>query len=56
MCVNYVRNSAMKHRIFKELCNEMGPEFEVLLYHSNIQWLSRFCESTNIVMSIASKF
>ena len=40
-CVNYVRNSAMKHRIFKELCNEMGSEFEILLYHSNVRWLSR---------------
>ncbi|XP_045120467.1 protein ZBED8-like [Portunus trituberculatus] len=40
-CVNYVRNNALKHRIFKELCNEMGSEFEVLLYHSNIRWLSR---------------
>ena len=40
-CVNYVRNSAMKHRIFKELCNEMDSEFEILLYHSNVRWLSR---------------
>ena len=40
-CVNYVRNSALKHRIFKELRNEMGSEFEVLLYHSNVRWLSR---------------
>lgn len=40
-CVNYVRNSALKHRIFKELCNEIGSEFEVLLYHSNVRWLSR---------------
>ena len=40
-CVNYVRNSALKHRIFKELCNEMGSEFEVLMYHSNVRWLSR---------------
>ena len=40
-CVNYVRNSALKHRIFKELCNEMGSEFEVLLYYSNVRWLSR---------------
>uniref|UniRef100_A0A0K2UWE1 Protein ZBED8like [Pundamilia nyererei] n=1 Tax=Lepeophtheirus salmonis TaxID=72036 RepID=A0A0K2UWE1_LEPSM len=23
-CVNYVQNSAMKHRIFKKLCTEMG--------------------------------
>ena len=40
-CMNYVRNSAMKGRIFKELCNEMGSEFEVLLYHSSVLWLSR---------------
>ena len=40
-CVNYVRSSALNHRIFKELCNEMGSGFEVLLYHSNIRWLSR---------------
>ncbi|XP_077974121.1 protein FAM200C-like [Styela clava] len=40
-CVNYMRNSALKHRIFKVLYNEMGSEFEVLLYYSNVQWLSR---------------
>ncbi|XP_040275794.1 protein ZBED8-like [Bufo bufo] len=40
-CVNYVRNSALRHRIFRELCKEMGSEFEVLLYHSNVRWLSR---------------
>ncbi|CAL9696028.1 unnamed protein product [Knipowitschia caucasica] len=40
-CVNYVRNSALRHRLFSELCKEMGSEFEVLLYHSNVRWLSR---------------
>lgn len=40
-CVNYVQNSALKHRIFKELCNEIGSKFEVLLYNSYIRWLSR---------------
>ena len=30
----------MKHRILKELCNDMSSEFEVLLYYSNIWWLS----------------
>ena len=29
--LNYVRNSTLKHRIIKELCNEIGSEFEVLL-------------------------
>ncbi|XP_073524942.1 protein FAM200C-like [Phyllobates terribilis] len=40
-CVNYVRNSALRNRIFSELCKEIGSEFEVLLYHSNVRWLSR---------------
>ena len=39
-CVNYVRNNALKRRIFKELCNEMGSEFKVLLYYSDVRWLS----------------
>ncbi|KAF2353302.1 hypothetical protein FHG87_015941 [Trinorchestia longiramus] len=39
--VNYMQISALRHRIFSELCKEMGSEFEVLLYHSNIRWLSR---------------
>ncbi|KAF2366001.1 protein of unknown function DUF4371 [Trinorchestia longiramus] len=40
-CVNYVRISALRYCIFSELCKETGSEFEVLLYHSNIRWLSR---------------
>ncbi|KAF2344865.1 protein of unknown function DUF4371, partial [Trinorchestia longiramus] len=40
-CVNCMQSSALRHRIFSELCKEMGSEFEVLLYHSNIRWLSR---------------
>ena len=39
--VNYVRNNAMKQRIFKELCNEISSVFEVLLYYSNVWWLSQ---------------
>lgn len=37
-CVNYMQNSAMKYCIFKELCNEMGSESEVILCHSNVWW------------------
>ncbi|KAF2348025.1 protein of unknown function DUF4371 [Trinorchestia longiramus] len=40
-CVNYMQSSALRHRIFSELCKEIGSEFEVLLYHSNIRWLSQ---------------
>ena len=39
--VNYVRNNAMKHRIFKKLCNKMSSEFKVLLHYYNVWWLSR---------------
>ena len=39
--VNYVRNNAMKQRIFKELCNEISSVFEVFLYYSNVWWLTR---------------
>ena len=34
--VDYVQNSALKHCIFKKLCNEIGHEFEVLLCYSNV--------------------
>ncbi|KAF2350432.1 HAT C-terminal dimerization domain [Trinorchestia longiramus] len=40
-CVNYVRTIALVHLIFSELCEEMGSEFEVLMYHSDIRWLPR---------------
>jgi hypothetical protein len=36
-----IKNCDIKHRVFKELCNEMGSEFGVLLYHSNVRCLSR---------------
>ncbi|XP_076329269.1 protein FAM200C-like isoform X1 [Tachypleus tridentatus] len=54
-CVNFVRNSALKHHIFKVLCNKMGSEFEVLLYHSNIVVIpgkgaeSCFCHECGII-------
>ena len=39
-CGNYARNSAMKYCMFRKLCNEMGSEFEALLYYPNVRWLS----------------
>ena len=39
--VNYVRNNAMKHHIFKDLCNKMSSELKVLLYYFNAWWLFR---------------
>ncbi|XP_025202808.1 zinc finger BED domain-containing protein 5-like, partial [Melanaphis sacchari] len=39
--VNYIRNSATNTRVFKDLCNELGGKFDVLLLHTEVSWLSR---------------
>ena len=39
--VNFIRSRAINHRIFKALCRELGSNHEVLLYHSEVRWLSR---------------
>ena len=39
--VNLIRVRTLNHRIFKKLCQEMGAEHEVLLYRTEVRWLSR---------------
>ena len=39
--VNYVKGRPLNHRIFMQLCVLMDSEFKVLLYHSEVCWLSR---------------
>jgi len=39
--VNFIRALALNHRIFKKLCQEIGAQHEVLLYHTEVRWLSR---------------
>ena len=39
--VNYIRGNALNHRLFKVFCNEIGAKRSVLLYHTEVKWLSR---------------
>ena len=39
--VNYILARASNNRIFKEFCKEIGSDHEVLLYHTEVRWLSR---------------
>uniref|UniRef100_A0A7M4E8X6 DUF4371 domain-containing protein n=1 Tax=Crocodylus porosus TaxID=8502 RepID=A0A7M4E8X6_CROPO len=39
--INFIRSRSLNHRIFKRFCQEMGAEYEVLLYHTEVRWLSR---------------
>lgn len=39
--VNYIRSRALNHRLFQDLCREMGATHTVLLFHTEVRWLSR---------------
>lgn len=39
--VNIVKSKPLQSRLFYQLCNEMGAGHNTLLFHSEVQWLSR---------------
>ena len=39
--VNYIRGNALNHRLVKAFCNEVGAKHRVLLYYTEVRWLSR---------------
>lgn len=47
--VNFIRARALNHRLFKILCQEMGSDHEVLLFHTEVRWLSRGQVLTRVV-------
>ena len=47
-CVNFIRARALNHRLFKVLCDQMGSENTVLLYHTKVRWLSRGLVSSRV--------
>ena len=38
--INFIRSRFINHRLFKAVCRELGSDHEVLLYHSEVHWLS----------------
>ena len=52
--VNYVKGRPLNCPIFMQLCEQMDSEFKVLLYHSEVRWLSRG-KMMNRVFCIASR-
>ena len=41
MTINLIRGRALNHRLFKSLCQDYGSEHSVLLFHTEVRWLSR---------------
>ncbi|KAG8236651.1 hypothetical protein J437_LFUL014497, partial [Ladona fulva] len=39
--VNYIKSSALNTCLFKELCNNMNSDHEVLLFYTAVRWLSK---------------
>ena len=39
--VNFIRGRPLHHRLFKLFCEKMGNEHKVLLFHTEVRWLSR---------------
>uniref|UniRef100_A0A5S6Q6L0 HAT C-terminal dimerisation domain-containing protein n=1 Tax=Trichuris muris TaxID=70415 RepID=A0A5S6Q6L0_TRIMR len=39
--VNYIKSQALQNRLFHQLCEENNEDFDTLLLHTEVRWLSR---------------
>uniref|UniRef100_A0A2S2PYP3 Transposon-derived Buster3 transposase-like protein n=1 Tax=Sipha flava TaxID=143950 RepID=A0A2S2PYP3_9HEMI len=39
--VNIIKTSALNTRIFKKICSDLDSEYETLLFHTEVRWLSK---------------
>lgn len=39
--VNFIKARSLNCRLFRVICNDMGSEFQNLLFHTEVRWLSR---------------
>ncbi|XP_068227657.1 protein FAM200B-like [Palaemon carinicauda] len=39
--VNYVKGSALNTHLFRELCRDMDANYNDLLFHTQVRWLSK---------------
>ena len=59
--INWIRGRAPNHRLFKSLYQDYSKEYFVLLFHTEVRWLSRgraltrFFELRNKVKSFLKK-
>ncbi|CAH1985115.1 unnamed protein product [Acanthoscelides obtectus] len=39
--VNYIKSSALNRRLFTLLCEDLDSDHEVVLFHTEVRWLSK---------------
>ncbi|CAH1987443.1 unnamed protein product [Acanthoscelides obtectus] len=39
--VNYIKSSALNSRLFNLVCEDVDPDHKVLLFHTEVRWLSK---------------
>ena len=48
--VNFIRGHALNHLLFQAFCAEIGSEHSVLLFHTEVRWLSHGRVHTRVMV------